>query len=55
MFLFLERERGRERQREGETEDLRVGSALTAWNSVQGFELTNHEIMTSAEVGRFTN
>ena len=59
-----ERERGRERERErisgGGAEIQRergseTGSVMTAESLMARLELTNCEIMTSAEVGRLTN
>ena len=51
-----EGQREREREREGDTES-KVGSRLWAVSTEPntGLKLTNHEIMTWAEVGRLTN
>ena len=66
MFMYFERERKREREREstsggraereGDTES-EAGSRLWAVNTEPdaGLELTNHEIMTRAEVRRSTD
>ena len=60
MFYFWEREREREsmnggragRKRERQKIQRELCSALTADSRMGGLELTNHEIMTWAEVGR---
>ena len=58
LIYFLERERERERARmwEGQREGDRIQSGLCgdSRESNAGPELTNHEIMTRAEVSRFT-
>ena len=59
LFIFeteTEHERGRGREREGDTES-EAGSRLWAVSPEPdaGLELTDHEIVTWAEVGRLTN
>ena len=54
LSLFICFEREKEEQREKETES-QAGFMLSAQSPMTGFEFTNHEIMTWAEVGRFTN
>ena len=59
VFIYFERERmhvheqGRDRERERE----RIPSRLRAVSAEPdvGLELTNHEIMTLAEIGHLTN
>ena len=61
VYLFLrqretEHERGRSREREGYTES-EAGSRLWAVSTEPdaGLELSDHEILTWAEVGRLTD